>query len=81
MKKEYRKPKLWYENFQLSQTIASGCSAIANFAEGMCSVTIEGPGYSIKLFSDQVICENSPPNPDDYVCYHAPAEGMNVFSS
>ena len=81
MKKAYCKPSLWYENFQLSQSIASNCEGIANFTEGMCSVTLEGPVYSLVLFNDPSICINSPPNPDDYLCYHAPTEGNNVFSS
>ena len=81
VKKEYRKPWLWYENFQLSQSIASGCEGIANFTEGMCSVTLTGPGYNLVLFSDTNICRDTPPNPDDYLCYHAPTEGNNVFSS
>ena len=80
MKKAYRKPELWYEDFQLSQTIASGCEGIANFTEGHCQVILEGPGYSIVLFNADT-CPDSPPNPDDYVCYHAPTEGNNVFSS
>ena len=81
MKKEYRKPQLWYEDFQLSQSIASGCEGIATYAEGLCTVILEGPGYSLTLFSDPAICFDSPPNPDDYLCYHAPTEGNNVFSS
>ena len=47
----------------------------------MCSVTLTGPGYNLVLFSDTNICRDTPPNPDDYLCYHAPTEGNNVFSS
>lgn len=81
MKKEYQKPELYYESFQLAQSIASNCEGIANFAENACSVTLEGPGYQLTLFHDDTICNDSPPNPDNFVCYHAPAENMNVFSS
>lgn len=81
MKREYQKPELYYESFQLAQSIAANCEGIANFAENACSVTLDGPGYSLTLFHDSQICVDSPPNPDDFVCYHAPAENMNVFSS
>ena len=81
MRKRYQKPELYYESFMLSQSIASGCEGIANFAENQCSVTLSGPGYNLTLFYDSQICADSPPNPDDYRGYHAPAENMNVFSS
>ena len=81
MRKRYQKPALRYESFRLSQSIASGCEGIANFAENQCSVTLTGPGYSLTLFHDSQICVDSPPNPDDYLCYHVPSENNNVFSS
>ena len=81
MRKIYQKPELYYDNFSLSQSIAAGCEGIANFAEGHCSVTLSGPGYDLTLFHDSQICVDSPPNPDDYLCYHAPTEYNNVFSS
>ena len=82
MKKTYKKPELWYEDFRLPQSIAAGCEGIANIAEGQCTVTISDPenGYDIVIFTAGV-CEFTPPNPDDWVCYHAPHEGKNVFSS
>lgn len=81
MRKKYQKPELYYESFALSQSISSGCEGIANFAEDICSVTLKGPGYDLTLFHDSQICFDSPPNPDDYLCYHAPSEFNNVFSS
>ena len=83
MKKTYKKPELWYEDFRLSQSIAAGCEGIANYAEGQCSVTLKDPNnhYNLVLFMQTAICKHVPPNPDDYVCYHAPSEGNNVFSS
>lgn len=81
MKKEYQRPELFYESFSLCSAIAAGCEGIANFAENQCSVTLSGPGYSLSLFHDSQICSDTPPNADDYVCYHAPSENNNVFSS
>lgn len=81
-KKTYSKPQLVYESFALSQSIASGCEGIANFGEGACSVTITGSFDSVSIFQDAAYgCQFVPPNPDDYICYHAPSEMNNVFSS
>lgn len=78
--KRYKKPELVYESFALSQDIASGCEGIANFAEGVCSVTVD-VGFPMEIFQNPAVCSNVPPNPDDYVCYHAPSDGNNIFSS
>lgn len=80
--KVYTKPQLIYESFALSQSIASGCEGIANFGEGGCSVTLTDMADSITIFQDAGYgCQFVPPNPDDYICYHAPSEMNNVFSS
>ena len=87
MRKTYNKPKLWYEDFRLSQSIAAGCEGIANFVEGSCSVTVKIPGPNtdaatlIEVFMSSSVCTFVPPNLDDTVCYHAPNESNNVFSS
>ena len=87
MRKTYHKPKLWYEDFRLSQSIASGCEGIANYAENLCSVTVKIPGpgtdpaTSIEVFMSSSVCLYFPPNLDDTVCYHAPNESNNVYSS
>ena len=81
MKKTYSRPEVSYENFQLSQSIASGCEGIANFAEDMCSVTYKVFGAEAQLFTLSEVCRDNVPRKDDYVCYHAPSEANNVFSS
>ena len=83
MRKTYNKPKLWYEDFRLSQSIASGCEGIANYAENLCSVTVKIPGSNtlIEVFMSSSVCLYFPPNLDDTVCYHAPNESNNVYSS
>lgn len=81
MKKVYHRPELYYECFSLGTSIAAGCEAIANFAENSCTVSLSGPGYDLELFQSSAICAYSPPNPGDYVCYQAPSENNNVFSS
>ena len=81
MKKKYQRPELYYESFALCSTIAAGCEGIANFAENACTVTLEGEGYKLVLFNSNTVCLDSPPNADDYLCYHAPTENNNIFSS
>lgn len=82
-KREYSKPVFIYESFTLSQNIASGCEGIAIFGEKACPVLFKADGISdVALFHGMAEnCQWSPDNADDYICYHAPSEMNNVFSS
>lgn len=62
MRKTYHKPRLWYEVFRLSQSIASGCEGLENYAEGQCAVTVftSDGSFSIEIFSVGG-CEYTPP--------------------
>lgn len=80
MKKKYEKPQILITSFELSESIASGCEQISNTAEYMCAVVDKEAG--ITYIADYSICEFIPPNDDDdLVCYHAPSDSNNVFSS
>ena len=79
MKKTYKKPEIYYESFTLSNNISSGCAGIANLAENQCSITIPELDYTI--FMTDLICEVTPPGGNDTICYHAPTEWNNVYSS
>ncbi len=79
MKKVYRKPEVTYETFRLSESISSGCYGIANLGEGICSVYL--PDAGVNVFNQAGLCEYSGPGFDDAVCYHAPTDWNNVFSS
>lgn len=79
MKKAYVKPKMYYESFILSSSISSSCEGIANLGENQCSVTI--PDIGIEIFTSEIACEYTPPSGDDTICYHAPSDWNNVFSS
>lgn len=83
MKIVYEKPAIVFERFIPSQSISSGCEAIATFGEGGCPVLYKTDGIaSIPLFhGSKENCQWVPDNPDDYICYHAPSEMNNVFSS
>ncbi|MBQ6430380.1 MAG: hypothetical protein IJJ99_00675 [Oscillospiraceae bacterium] len=79
MKKAYHAPALYYESFQLAQNISAGCEGIANFEDNGCTIYITDLGFSI--YADTAICNYVPPNGDDTICYHAPSEMNNAFSS
>lgn len=83
MKNKYSKPSLFFESFMISQNIASGCEAISIFGEGACPVLYKADGVTdVTLFhGNKENCEWVPDNPDDFICYHAPSEMNNVFSS
>lgn len=79
MKRVYRKPALIYDSFEMSTNIAGNCEGIANFAENFCSVTIN-IGFDIEVFNNSN-CEWTGPQAEDMVCYHAPSDSNNVFTS
>lgn len=79
-KKKYVKPQILITSFELSESIASGCEQISNAAEYMCAVVDKEA--EMTYIADGVSgCTFTPPNPDDFVCYHIPSDNNNVFSS
>ena len=78
MKKAYSKPQILFDSFELSQSIALGCEKITNQAEGSCVVTEKETG--ITYFAGTG-CMFTPPGPGDSICYHAPDDSTNVYSS
>lgn len=77
MRKAYEKPQIIFDSFELSQSIAAGCEYFSKHEWTKCAVDT-GDGDIIFSNGD---CKFTPPNPDDYVCYHAPDDSRNVFSS
>ncbi len=80
MKQSYVKPTVSFEKLSVGAPIASSCEGIANFAAGLCSVTID-VGFEIEIFQTADICEYHGPDVDDMVCYHAPSDNNNIFTS
>lgn len=94
MKKQYSKPGIIIENFELSQNIAAGCGAAHDSIWG-------SPNHSSKhscgwttqwgqvLWYEASICNNTVQKPDDQnpegqvngVCYNNPDGGMTIFNS
>ena len=59
----------------------SSCEGIANLAEDQCSVTVRDGDEEMQIFAIQAICPWTPDNPESQICYHAPSEWNNVYSS
>lgn len=79
MKKVYIKPEIFFDSFELSQSIAAGCEGISQHAEGACAVYVKEIGLSV--FSTKGTCDYYNSEMQDMVCYHAPSDANNVYSS
>lgn len=88
MKKEYKKPMIVLESFNLSQSIAAGCGAIHDSTLGSpnqssketCAWVVGG--YNVFL-NDTNICTIKIGENDDSlgVCYNNPNGGTSIFNS
>ena len=79
MKKTYVKPKVYFESFELSANIATGCKLISNAFERVCAVLDRDLGLT--YFTDEHVCNRCTPEETDKVCYNPPADTANVFTS
>ena len=78
MKRTYVKPEMYFENFELSANIATGCERSIGHAVGMCWKGVEG-FKDFKIFIESSNCETTP---DKYgLCYHTPTDADNIFTS
>lgn len=80
MKKAYVKPEIYFESFELSANIATGCTIPTNHAENVCKYTIDTPGVG-SAFVEVTLCEYTPADGDYSVCYHVPTDGTKLFTS
>ena len=78
-KKKYVKPQILISSFELSESIAAGCEVISNAEENVCAVFLEELGDTI--FSLDNVCGFTMPNGYDGICYHAPDDSRNIFTS
>ncbi len=75
MKKEYKKPELLFDSFELSTNIATGCNKSLK-------VPIEFGGTTI--FAPIISCAREPRGNEDTqfgYCYHNPDASNNLFTS
>ncbi len=79
-KKKYVRPGIHFESLAIGTNISSSCEGIANFAAGLCSVTVN-VGFDLEIFQLENVCPYTGPDVNDLVCYHAPSDNNNVFTS
>lgn len=78
MKKIYVKPEVYFESFELSANIATGCEININHTVGACWQGVEGfKGFNI--FVEPNSCKTTPD--DNGLCYHSPTDANNIFTS
>ena len=82
MKKVYKKPVLYFENFELSTSIATGCGhPIHNQSKDVCGLDMGG---GIIVFLNGISgCTGYQLDNDNYngLCYHNPSDTQNLFNS
>lgn len=85
MKKSYVKPQVYFENFQLSASIAGDCEEIVkNQSRGTCGYQMSA---GVVLFTEREpssVCSTQiVDGSEDYkkLCYHGPSATYNVFRS
>ena len=77
MKKAYVKPELYFENFELSASIATQCAQAIHYAAGTCT---DGLGdFANVLFIDST-CKLDPDKSGKW-CYHVPTQNMVLINS
>lgn len=80
MKKKYESPKIFFESFKLSSSIAAGCEVLSTPAVAfVCPVN--DPEIGGTIFMSEDICDFTSPSIYDKICYDVPLENHNVFSS
>lgn len=82
MKKNYIKPQIAYESFQLSTSIAASCALLAtSSAQYVCPVTDPESGFILFADSPASSCDTVPVGGSDSVCYDIPVANWNVLTS
>ena len=79
MKKQYVKPAMFSEAFDICDSIAAGCGIAVGSTEHDCSYLVPGIGYS--LFIVGGACTMTPGNDNDQVCYHVYTPATALFDS
>ena len=83
MKKSYVKPQVFFEDFQLSASIAAGCEVrITNPSEGTCGYEVSG---GMIVITENVSGCTTPiedgSSTANGLCYHVPFQTYNLFTS
>lgn len=79
MKKQYVKPELYFENFQLSTSIAACGTPTQTPSNGDCGITVTG--YGVLFLTSVSGCEKKVADGYEGICYHQPTDTTNLFNS
>ena len=79
MKKPYVKPEVYFESFELSTSIATGCAHITNHAKDQCAYTVGGRKVFVDAVAECVTKTND--GTWDSLCYQIPTDGNKLFTS
>lgn len=79
MKKAYVKPELYFEDFELSENMATGCGTITKQqAEGVCGFD---DGVEVIFLSTITGCVHTEEDGTGKICYHVPNANEKLFTS
>lgn len=76
MKKQYVKPELYFENFELSTSIATCAKPTHTPASTTCGIDM---GDGLVAFLSKNICNFTPD--DEKYCYNVPNDDIRLFNS
>lgn len=80
MKKQYVKPAMFNEAFDICDSIAGDCGIAAGPTRETCFYSDDTvPG--IKFFIAGGACNTTPPSDNDQVCYHVYTPATQLFGS
>ena len=84
MKREYKKPQITFESFELNSNIAGACEKDITAILGVCAWTVYDEfGDTYNVFTSDVGACTTKPQDGSYngFCYHVPTEDYNLFNS
>lgn len=81
MKKEYKKPEIFVEDFVLANNIASNCNSAANHSDGYTCYYDDGSGWGNTFFDGNAACDAPVAEDYDQVCYNTPNGNTMIFSN
>jgi len=86
MKKAYSKPRIIFDSFELSQSIAGACEYITNAQKFVCAITVGDmfvdDGSKVNLFTVSIdACNTVSDDGENSICYDVPYADINCFSS
>lgn len=79
MKKEYKKPELLFDSFELSMSIAGECgNQTQTPSRNQCGI---GYGAEVLFLNGMTVCTTKIEDGENGFCYHVPIPGNNLFNS